>query len=73
MSQEEHWIARWSNDIRSGNDMMSPTIYRHSKNHLLTWQDKLDNVVGRKKLDQDCLATNRKKLEKKKKTKTKRK
>ena len=65
-TQEEHWVARWSNDIRSGNDMMSPTIYRHSKNHLLTWQDKLDNVVGRKKLDQDSLATNRKKLERKK-------
>ena len=72
-SQEEHWVARWSNDIRAGNDMMSPVIYRHAKTHLNTWKDKLDNATSKKKLDQDSLANTRKKLENKKKTKTKRK
>lgn len=37
-SQEDHWITRWKNDIKIGNKMMNPTIYRHALGHLQTYE-----------------------------------
>ena len=39
LSQKEHWVTRWKNDIAVGQDMMNPTIYRHALGHLQTFED----------------------------------